>query len=155
MKKLIFILIVGSLFIGCSVETLKRLNESVDAEGNDPLFEKTDMFGDTFNTHNTDIAIMDYERDVINSDIVYLTLYINPRIGNPFDTRKTVALKQERNKQFKRFMDKYNYKYFNVTDFSDAGGAANKLLGKRYYLYTVHFHKSEEEFDKWTKRYQN
>ena len=29
-----------------------------------------------------------------------------------------------------------------------AGGMENMLLGTRHYLYSVHFHKTEEEFDK-------
>ena len=153
MKKLIFILIVGSLFIGCSMERLKKLSETVD-DGS-YVSPEIDMFGDTFTKRNRNIAIMEFERDVINNDVIYLTIYVNPKIGNPFDTRKTVELKRERNKQFMKFMNKYNYKYFNIIDKSDAGGAENMLLGTRYYLYSVHFHKTEEEFDKWGIRYKD
>ena len=144
---------IGSLFMGCSVETLKRINEFVD--DGDQVPEEIDMFGDTFTKRNRNIAIMEFERDVINTNVVYMTVYVNPRIGNPFDTRKTVELKQEQNKQFKRFMNKYNYKYFNIIDISDAGGMENMLLGTRHYLYSVHFHKTEEEFDKWGTRYKD
>ena len=143
----------GGLFMGCSVETLKRISETVD-DGSQ-VHPEFDMFGDTFIKKQRNIAIMEYERDVINNDVVYLTIYINPRIGNPFDTRKTVELKRERNKQFMKFMNKYNYKYFNIIDISDAGGTENMLLGTRYYLYSVHFHKTEEDFDKWDVRYKN
>ena len=153
MKNSIFILIVGSLFIGCSVERLKKLSEKVD-DGSQ-VHPEIDMFGDTFTKRNRNIAIMEFERDVINNDVIYLTIYVNPKIGNPFDTRKTVELKREQNKQFMKFMNKYNYKYFNIIDKSDAGGAENMLLGTRYYLYSVHFHKTEEDFDKWDVRYKN
>ena len=146
---------VGSLFMGCSVETLKRINEMVDEDVTGGGNEEIDMFGDTFTKRNRNIAIMEFERDVINNDVIYLTIYINPRIGNPFDTRKTVELKRERNKQFMKFMNKYNYKYFNIIDISGAGGTENMLLGTRYYLYSVHFHKTEEDFDKWDVRYKN
>ena len=144
---------IGSLFIGCSVERLKKLSEKID-DGSQ-VHPEIDMFGDTFTKKNRNIAIMEFERDVINNDVIYLTIYVNPRIGNPFDTRKTVELKRERNKQFMKFMNKYNYKYFNIIDISGAGGTENMLLGTRYYLYSVHFHKTEEDFDKWDVRYKN
>ena len=51
MKKLIFIMMISSLFMGCSVETLKRINEAVDDESH--VNEEIDIFGDSFITQST------------------------------------------------------------------------------------------------------
>ena len=144
---------VGGLFMGCSAETLKKLNELGDPD----VYLKeslTDYDGVEYNERDTKYLIQQYDRDVLNPNIIYLTIFVNSKNKNVFDNRKTVEFKQAESRLLKKFMKDFDYKFYHLQGIDNVGGVIDNLFGSEQTLLTVHFHKTEEEFDKWNTRYK-
>ena len=152
MKKVLLLALL--IIMGCSAETLKQLNELGDPD----VYVKeslTDYAGVEYNERNTKYLIQQYNRDVLNPNIIYLTIFVNSRNKNVFDNRKTVEFRQAESRLLKNFMKDFDYKFYHIQDIEKVGGVMDNLFGSEQALLTVHFHKTEEEFDKWDRRYKD
>ena len=100
----------------------------------------TDYTGKELQITDSPFIIKSYERDVSNPDIFYLTCY-----GR---TIVSVELEQAFSREMSILMDKYEYIGYHVISYNTASGY-------RAWLYKIHFHKTEEDFDKWDRRYKH
>ena len=100
----------------------------------------TDYTGKELQITDSPFIIKSYERDVSNPDIFYLTCYGHLIVS--------VELEQAFSREMSILMDKYEYIGYHVISYNTASGY-------RAWLYKIHFHKTEEDFDKWDRRYKH
>jgi len=100
----------------------------------------TDYTGKELQITDSPFIIKSYERDVSNPDIFYLTCYGHLIVS--------VEFQQAFSREMSILMDKYEYIGYHVISYNTASGY-------RAWLYKIHFHKTEEDFDKWDRRYKH
>ena len=102
----------------------------------------TDYTGKELQITDSPFIIKSYERDVSNPDIFYLTCYGHLIVS--------VELEQAFSREMSILMDKYEYIGYHVISYN----TLPSLLYQEW-LYKIHFHKTEEDFDKWDRRYKH
>ena len=105
----------------------------------------TNYKGEKSDIYKRPFTIVSYERSTMNEDIFYLTCLenlINYKGSN-------VGLERAREKEFANIMKDYEYTGYHIISRNAEG------FMMTYIIYKVHFHKTEEDFDKWDTRYKN
>ena len=105
----------------------------------------TNYKGEKSDIHKRPFTIVSYERSAMNNDIFYLTCIVS----YPNSTRTSHGKAMAMEKEFANIMKDYDYTYYQVVSINRAG------FWVTYMIYKVHFHKTEEDFDKWNVRYKN
>ena len=120
-------LILSLLMFGCAF-----VDNSISA---------TDYKGVRESVHKRPFTIKKIERDPTSPDIFYLECQYN--------TRNRARFRAEQRKQLLGLAAEYGYMgYHIISHYQDPFALFNT------WTLEIHFHKTEEDFDKWDKRYK-
>ena len=105
------------------------------------------------------IYIYNYEQDVMSPDKYYIYMYESLSIMQNYDDsghggEMTVKGKQLFKKQLYGLMQELGYVGFHIRN-KQLAGAHHAHYANVQFVYEIHFHKTEEDFDKWDVRYKD
>ena len=103
-----------------------------------------DYYGKSVNLGKEGVALKEIERDLDDPDIFWIKMLES-------DSPVTNVMKRRKNikRYLSKIMDEYGYSGYQVVHRAQTGLALN------YYTREVRFFKTEEEFDKWNRRYKD